>query len=117
MKSRRLRPSSAPSTEGTATKQKKINKNKQGSNNGGVTSKPAKTLVGEVSLKVLQSHPGSQITCEKVLNEMLVQVQNTLFTHLFILSLIFNSIGQVTITARTLSQDVTRPSECEHSCI
>ncbi len=116
MKSRRLRPSSAPSTEGTATKQKKI-KNKQGSNNGGVTNKPAKTLVGEVSLKVLQSHPGSQITCEKVLNEMLVQVQNTLVTHSFILSLIFNSIGQVTITARTLSQDVSRPSECQHSCI
>ena len=82
MKSRRLRPSSAPSTEGTTTKQKKI-KNKQASNNGGVTNKPAKTLLGEVSLKVLQSHPGSQITCEKVLNEMLVQVQNTLVTHLF----------------------------------
>lgn len=77
MKSRRLRPTSAHSAEGTTTKQKKV-KSKQSSNNATVSNKPAKTLVGEVSLKVLQNHPGSQITCEKVLNEMLVQVKSLL---------------------------------------
>jgi len=76
MKSRRIRPSSAPSTEGTATKQKRV-KNKS-SSNVGVATKPAKTLMGEVSLKVLQNHPGSQVTCEKVLSEMLVQVHHAL---------------------------------------
>lgn len=105
MKSRRLRPTSAHSAEGTTTKQKKV-KSKQSSNNATVSNKPAKTLVGEVSLKVLQNHPGSQITCEKVLNEMLVQVRDIHLLVTYSILLIIPTAGEITIIKSSFGQNV-----------